>query len=104
MEQDRPDCKNLFSTYQEFICNHTMKNYSVILTEPVHQRLMKHLVRRDGQEDLCFATYIPSTGSERTTAIISELIMPGDGDRDIHGNVGFMPQYFERALATAASR
>lgn len=81
-----------------------MKNYSVTLTERCHLQLANHLIRTDKQEDLCFATYIPSTGSERDTAILSEIIFPEEGDRDIHGNVGFLPQYFERAMKIASDK
>ena len=41
------------------------------------------------EEDLCFATYIPSTGSKRSSGIITEIILPEEGEREVHGNVGF---------------
>ena len=81
-----------------------MRTYSVIITDERHNRLFNHLVRKDGQEDLCFATYVPSTGTDRNTAILSMIVLPEDGDREVHGNVGFQPQYFERALQIAAQR
>ena len=80
------------------------KNYSVSLTSVIHQQLFSHLIRSDGQEDLCFATYLPSTGSERHGGIIQEIILPQKGERIVHGNVGFLPQYFERALKIASLR
>lgn len=81
-----------------------MKTYSVILTEEIHRQLFEHLVRTDGQEDLCFATYVPSSGTKRNSAILSTIISPERGEREVHGNVGFMPHYFERVLKIAAKR
>lgn len=81
-----------------------MKSYSIIMTDDVHRELVNHLVREDEQEDLCFATYVPGTGSNRSTAIISQVILPVKGDREVHGNVGFLPQYLERVLKIAAKR
>lgn len=78
-----------------------MKTYSVVIPEEIHQQLSAHLTRHDRQEDLCFATYIPSTGENRSSAILSFIIFPEDGERKIHGNAGFMPQYLERALKIA---
>lgn len=81
-----------------------MKNFSVIMTDEVHQKLKNHLIRCDEQEDLCFATYISSTGSKRLTGIITEILLPEKNDREVHGNVGFMPAYFERVLKIASNK
>lgn len=81
-----------------------MKTFSVVMTEEIHQQLFAHLIREDGQEDLCFATYIPSSGANRTTGILSEIILPEEDERNVHGNVGFLPHYFERVLKIAAER
>jgi len=81
-----------------------MRTFSVVIREDIHLQLFHHLLREDGQEDLCFATYIPSTGESRTSAIISEIIFPKVGERNVHGNVGFLPHYFERALQIAGQR
>lgn len=78
-----------------------MKTYSVVIPQDTHEVLREHLVRPDNQEDLCFATYVPSSGATRGTAIVSKVILPGLGDRNVHGNVGFLPEYFERALRIA---
>jgi molybdopterin-synthase adenylyltransferase len=78
--------------------------YSIVIKDELHRQLCNHLVRKDGQEDLCFATYVPSAGSKRTTGILSTLIFPEEGDRNVHENVGFMPQYLERALQVANQR
>ena len=79
-----------------------MENYSVVMTDEIHQQLLKHLLREDEDEDLCFATYVPGKGSKRLTGIISKIILPQEGDRNVHGNVGFMPCYLERVLKIAA--
>lgn len=78
-----------------------MKTFSVIIKEEDDLLLRAHLIRADKQEDLCFATYRTSTGANRTTAIISCVILPEDGERNIHGNVSFLPSYLERALQIA---
>ncbi|MBZ0317911.1 MAG: ThiF family adenylyltransferase [Anaerolineae bacterium] len=75
--------------------------YSVALPSSVHEQAIEHLLRQDGQEDLCFALWHPSQGRDRITALIHSLILPLEGDRDVHGNVSFMPSYFERALSEA---
>jgi molybdopterin/thiamine biosynthesis adenylyltransferase len=76
--------------------------YSGALPSAVHAEAMRHLIRTDGQEDLCFAIWYPSQGCVRTTALISQLILPRNGERRVHGNASFMPQYFERAVTEAA--
>ena len=78
--------------------------YSAIINDDLNAELLSHLIRTDGQEDLCFGTYAPSTGSNRYTGIVRSVILPEEGDREVHGNVGFQPQYFERALRIAVTR
>ncbi|MBA4385352.1 MAG: hypothetical protein C0410_11500, partial [Anaerolinea sp.] len=75
---------------------------SVAMTEEVACVARTHLLRADRQEDLCFALWYPSHGQHRTTALIQRLILPGKGDHNVHGNASFKPEYFERALTTAA--
>lgn len=81
-----------------------MNSYSVVLTDEINLQLIKHLVRSDGQEDLCFATYKPSIEANRTTGIISHIILPQSGEREVNGNVCFLPCYFERVLKIASER
>ncbi|MEQ8360378.1 MAG: ThiF family adenylyltransferase [Cytophagales bacterium] len=82
-----------------------MKNiYSVVVGEDFNTQMLDHLIRADGQEDLMFATYCPSSGSNRLTGIISSIILPNEGDRLVHGNVEFYPHYLERALKIASER
>lgn len=75
--------------------------YSVVLTEEQQSQLFRHLVRKDGQEDLCFALYQLSSGIDRKTAVIKQLIFPRQGDRLIHGNVSFTPAYMDRVTSAA---
>lgn len=72
------------------------------MTEAVELAARSHLLRPDGQEDLCFALWRPSQGATRFTALIQSLILPRAGDRRLHGNVSFEPQFLEHALAEAA--
>lgn len=75
---------------------------SVALTTATHARLLEHLDRPDGQEDLSFALWRPSTGATRRTAIVHELVLPRDGERHVHGNASFESSYFLRAATEAA--
>ena len=75
--------------------------YSAALPYDIHFQAIKHLLRSDHQEDLCFALWYPSHGRERTTALIHEIILPQPGERFLHGNASFSPEYFERAIGLA---
>lgn len=77
------------------------KTLSVAITAELNQALLSHLLRADGQEDLCFVLWNPSYGTERTTALLSKQILPNNGERTIHGNASFEPEYFERVLDLA---
>lgn len=76
---------------------------SAAMTEAIDVAATAHLLRNDRQEDLCFALWRPSQGATRITALIERLILPTDGDRNVHGNVSFEPAFLERALAEAAA-
>lgn len=75
--------------------------YSVAMSEELDKMAKDHLLRKDRQEDLCFALWRPSRGRTRKSALIYQLILPKIGERKIHGNASFEPTYFERALALA---
>jgi molybdopterin/thiamine biosynthesis adenylyltransferase len=82
-----------------------MKNkYSVVMSGDINSRLLQHLIREDGDEDLCFALYNPAVGTERFTAIIDEIIYPFEGDRQVHGNVSFNSCFYERVLTLAKQK
>lgn len=74
---------------------------SIAMTARLAAEAAAHLLRPDGNEDLCFGLWRPSSGRMRATAIIDRVLLPRDGDRLLHGNVAFTSQYFERALAEA---
>ena len=75
--------------------------FSVAMTDVLHGELRHFLSREDLQEDLCFALYRPSLGATRFTALLVTPVLPGHGDRSVHGNVGFLPTYFERTVSEA---
>lgn len=77
---------------------------SAAITQSVEAVARQHLLRADGQEDLCFALWHPSTGRSRKTALIERLILPQPGERKVHGNASFEPAYFERTLGVAAEQ
>ena len=74
---------------------------STAMTAATSRALARHLLRSDGQEDLCFALYRPGSGLERQTALVERLVLPSDGERLVHGNVAFTAEYFLRALQVA---
>lgn len=76
-------------------------SYSVAMTSALHAEAARHLLRSDGQEDLCFALWYPSRGRTRQTALLHRLILPENGERLVHGNASFLPRYFERAVSEA---
>jgi molybdopterin-synthase adenylyltransferase len=79
-------------------------SYSAALTTETFNVLADHLLRPDGQEDVCFALWYPSTGARRTTALIAEPILPRDGERHVHWNASFEPQFLDRAIEFALAK
>ena len=73
--------------------------FSVALTEELSRDLSNHLRKESRQEDLAFAIWRESTGVRRTTSIIQRLVLPLDGERELHGNASFAPDYVLRALS-----
>ena len=82
----------------------TQRKASAAMTQFTAHALTHHLRRSDGQEDLCFALYTPSTGRVRDTALIGELILPQPGERRVHGIVTFTGEYVLRAAYLAACK
>lgn len=78
------------------------RTWSVAMPGTIDRTLAAHLTRSDGQEDICFATYRRSTGATRDTAILVDVVLPEDGDREVHGNASFSGAYFLRAAGRAA--
>jgi hypothetical protein len=74
------------------------------MSERVAEEFAEHLIREDGQEDLCLALYSPSTGSTRDTAVLTDVVLPHPGERKVHGNATVTGAYVLRAAALAAER
>lgn len=79
-----------------------MSRHSVAMSSDVHDDLSRHLLRGDGQEDICLATYVTSTGATRTTRVVSSVELPRDGEREVHGNAAITGSYVLRVAAWAA--
>ena len=71
------------------------------MTAATAETLIGWLLRSDGQEDLCLATYRPSTGATRTSALITAVVPPDPGDRQVHGNATINAGYVLRAADIA---
>ena len=75
----------------------------VILSERVHKESSAHLLSHygnggEGHEDLCFAIWRPSNGQDTQTALINEIILPKNGERNLHGNASFELDFLQRAV------
>ena len=70
----------------------------------MEEALLGHLVRPDGQEDLCLATYRLSTGRTRVSALVTEVIPPEPGERHVHGNATVTAEYILRAAGIAQAK
>ncbi len=68
------------------------------------RHLLQHYERGEMQEDLCFGYWVPSTGLRRETAIVTDVVLPGCGDRNLHGNASFNGTYLARATREAIRR
>ena len=83
-------------------------DYSVVMASEMAAALGRHLLQhiRQGerQEDLCFALWKPSTGRTRTTAVLTEVILPIADERRLHGGASFRASYLDRVAEAAMSR
>ena len=79
--------------------------HEVALTSEANEAACDHLLQhyRHGreQEDLCFGLWTPSTGMERETAIVTAVLPPARGERNLHGNASFEPCYLTRVTRAA---
>lgn len=78
--------------------------FGVAMPTDIARRLDAHLQRADGQEECCFVLWLPATAATRVSALVVEIVLPGDGERIVHGNVEFTSEYFLRVAAIAAER
>lgn len=76
--------------------------FSVAMASEIDDQLRRHLLRADGQEDLCLATYAPSTGQIRDSALLRDVVLPEVGERVLHGTVSFTGAYVLRVARLAA--
>ena len=82
----------------------TYRSTSVAMSAATANELRSHVDRPDGQEDICLCTYRPSTGSTRTTALLTSVITPEPGERHVHGNASIEGDYVLRAAIVAHER
>ena len=79
--------------------------YDVVMTHEANQTATEHLLQHyqqgERQEDLCFALWRPSTGLNRKAAIVYEVILPQQGERNLTGNASFTHGYTSRAIFEA---
>ena len=84
--------------------------HRVVLRDVLHRQLANHLLggfRSGGrQEEACLALWRRGDGCNRYTGILSEVVLPKNGDRDLHGNVtvqgGYLNRVLDRALKAKA--
>jgi len=74
------------------------------MSAPIDTDLRAHLHRPDGQEDICLATYSVSTGRERVSRCLTRVVLPGPGERRVHGNATITGDCVLRVAAEAAAR
>lgn len=72
--------------------------FSAAMTEKIDAILTNHLDKGPEQEDLTFALWRPSQGKKRFSCLVCEVILPTEGDRELHGNVAFTSKYVQRIL------
>jgi molybdopterin-synthase adenylyltransferase len=79
-------------------------NYSIALTSTTNEILRKHLLRDDGQEDVCYALWYPGQGANRLTALVSEPVLPLENERHVHRNASTTSEYLSRVTALAMTK
>ena len=79
-----------------------MPQHSIAMSAVHHRDLSEHLLRADGQEDICLATYTVSTGANRISRLITGMELPRDGEREVHGNATITGAYVLRVASQAA--
>lgn len=80
------------------------ERFSVALTGTSHDGVSSHLTRDDGQEDVCFALWVPSTGATRFTSIMGDPVLPAPGETEVRGTVSLKGDYALRAVREASKQ
>ena len=80
------------------LSDYTNSELSVAMTARHDAVLGEHVHKEGCQEDLAFAYWKPVVGRRRFTAVITELVLPREGERILHGNVAFRSEYLHRVL------
>lgn len=79
--------------------------YRVVIREALHRELTNHLLSgfQNGQrqEEACLALWRRADGINRHTGIISDVVLPENGDRELHDTVTVNTGYLNRALDSA---
>jgi hypothetical protein len=78
--------------------------FAVGMSGDVATAMRQHLIRSDGQEDVLAATYIVSTGQNRTSMLINGVIRPQPGERLVRGTAAFTGAYVLRAATEAKTK
>lgn len=102
----------LYGSCAGAVCGHPMTparfrwtaELAVAIASADAQVIQERVLREDGQEDLCFILWHPSTGATRTSAVVADIVLPMREERHVHGNVDFTGAYFLRAAAMAVER
>ena len=86
-------------------CFQSLRRFPTHHDVPRMHRLFR-LNRGDMQEEVCLALWRRGDGLNRYTGILGEVVLPEDGDRDLHGNVtvygGYLNRVLDRALKAQA--
>ena len=79
--------------------------HRVVLREATHRQLSEHLSSGFSaggmQEEACLALWRPADGLRSYTGILGEVVLPTDGDRDLHGCVTVHGGYINRVVDLA---
>src|SRR5690606_15453736 len=77
---------------------------SVAMSADVQAALLAELARPDGREEVCLATYRPSTGATRRTALVTEVVPALPDKRQVQGRPAISGEYVLQAATLARDR
>ena len=82
--------------------------HEVVLTDEANKEACRHLLQHYEkgamQEDVCFGLWTPSSGLSRETALVTAILLPERGERNLHGNASFNGGYLARVTREAVRR